>query len=152
MPERGRKTKYRQEVHLIWLRSLAKKGLTLDQMAKELEIARSTLCKWIKEDPKLSDAVKDGRSYADSAIEDSLFNRAKGMKIVEKKTIITNDSNGNPHTRIEILEKELPPDVTAGIYWLKNRKPKEWRDGYVIETDYEDLRPLADMLKIDDEE
>ncbi len=30
--------------------------------------------------------------------------------------------------RITTIEKEVPPDVTAQIYWLKNRQPQKWRD------------------------
>lgn len=32
--------------------------------------------------------------------------------------------------KIEIFQnqKEIPPDTTAMIFWLKNRKPNEWRD------------------------
>lgn len=28
----------------------------------------------------------------------------------------------------KIVTKELPPETLAGIFWLKNRKPKVWRD------------------------
>lgn len=31
------------------------------------------------------------------------------------------------------MERELPPDTTAGIFWLKNRKPKDWRDKQEVE-------------------
>ena len=26
------------------------------------------------------------------------------------------------------ITKEMPPDVTAQIFWLKNRRPDKWRD------------------------
>jgi hypothetical protein len=29
--------------------------------------------------------------------------------------------------------KHLPPDVTAGIFWLKNRNPVKWRDAWQLE-------------------
>lgn len=29
---------------------------------------------------------------------------------------------------VEEKTKEVPPDVTAQIFWLKNRKPNEWRE------------------------
>ncbi|WP_285011998.1 helix-turn-helix domain-containing protein [Lactococcus formosensis] len=29
---------------------------------------------------------------------------------------------------ISEVDKEVAPDTTAAIFWLKNRKPKEWRD------------------------
>lgn len=145
----SRPTKYRPEVHLIWLRTLARRGYTLDQMAKELEISKTTLCKWMREDEKLMNAINENRSYVDAMVEDSLYNRAKGCKITEKKTIIYNAKSGNPETRIEITEKEIPPDTTAQIFWLKNRQPEKWRETQHVETNFEDLKPLAEMLKID---
>jgi hypothetical protein len=27
----------------------------------------------------------------------------------------------------------VPPDVTAGIFWLKNRDPQHWRDSQLLE-------------------
>jgi len=32
-------------------------------------------------------------------------------------------------THIEVLEEEIPPDVSALKFWLKNRRPKEWMEG-----------------------
>jgi hypothetical protein len=29
--------------------------------------------------------------------------------------------------------EHVPPDVTAGIYWLKNRDPQHWRDAHQLE-------------------
>jgi hypothetical protein len=29
--------------------------------------------------------------------------------------------------------EHVPPDVTAGIYWLKNRNPQLWRDSQQLE-------------------
>jgi hypothetical protein len=29
--------------------------------------------------------------------------------------------------------EHVPPDVTAGIYWTKNRMPERWRDQQLIE-------------------
>jgi hypothetical protein len=29
--------------------------------------------------------------------------------------------------------EHMPPDVTAGIYWLKNRDPQHWRDSQQLE-------------------
>jgi hypothetical protein len=30
--------------------------------------------------------------------------------------------------------EHVPPDVTAGIFWLKNRDPAHWRDAWQIEV------------------
>lgn len=29
---------------------------------------------------------------------------------------------------VSAVEKDVPPDTTAQIYWLKNRRPDLWRD------------------------
>jgi hypothetical protein len=29
--------------------------------------------------------------------------------------------------------EHIPPDVTAGIFWLKNRDPQHWRDSQQLE-------------------
>lgn len=42
--------------------------------------------------------------------------------------------------------KEMPPDVTAQIFWVKNRKPEDWRDKKNLElSDTE-----AEKSKLDD--
>lgn len=35
--------------------------------------------------------------------------------------------------KLGLVEKEVPPDTTAAIFWLKNRKPEEWRDKHETE-------------------
>lgn len=36
---------------------------------------------------------------------------------------------------VKETEEEVAPDVTAAIFWLKNRKPEEWRDKRDVEID-----------------
>jgi hypothetical protein len=40
------------------------------------------------------------------------------------------DKNGKV-TRVPYVE-HVPPDVTAGIFWLKNRDPAHWRDAWQV--------------------
>ncbi|MFC6324030.1 helix-turn-helix domain-containing protein [Companilactobacillus baiquanensis] len=35
--------------------------------------------------------------------------------------------------KLGIIEKDVPPDTTAAIFWLKNRKPDDWRDKHETE-------------------
>ena len=67
-------------------------------------------------------------------VENTLYTKATGMKVKVQQAIkvkdVYYDENGRrcENERIEIveLEQEIPPDTTAGIFWLKNRKPEQW--------------------------
>jgi hypothetical protein len=57
-------------------------------------------------------------------VERSLYSRAVGYSFNSEKIFCNKDGEV---TRVPIIEHG-PPDVTAQIFWLKNRKPTEWRD------------------------
>lgn len=125
----ARPSKFNPQYHIPWIKGLAQRGLTVPEIAQEIGVARSTVNKWLAEDEELSDAVKKGRSYADSQVETSLYKRAIGYTFEERKTILTTEKEGEtPTPRVEITKKEIPADVTACIFWLKNRRPDLWRD------------------------
>ena len=142
------KSRYNAEYHVDWIAGLARRGCTLDEIARDLGVARSTLCKWIKDNAELSDALKCGRDFADVKVEKSLYQRALGFTRSVKKTIIgTGDKDGQKPVRIELTDEEVPPDTTAIIFWLKNRNPKLWRDVQEVNANVKtepDLRPLTD--------
>lgn len=83
---------------LIVIRGWAMDGLTDEQIAANIGIGRTTFYKWRKEHPEFAQAIAVSKAVADREIENALFKAAR---------------RGN---------------VTAMIYWLKNRKPDEWRD------------------------
>lgn len=125
----GRPSKYVSTYHVPWTRSLARRGLTVEEIAKEIGVAKSTFCKWVNENQDLSDALNEGRSIADSKVEESLYRKALGFKVTERKTIVSANKDGEQKpARIEVLERDVPPDTTACIFWLKNRMPSIWRD------------------------
>lgn len=125
----GRRSKYVAEFHIPWARSLARRGLTVQEIAQEMGVAKSTFCKWVAENAELSDALNDGRSVADSRVEESLYKRATGYTVTEKKTVAGTGKDGAQQAvRVEVIEKEVQPDTTACIFWLKNRRPDLWRE------------------------
>lgn len=134
----GRPTKYNPKYHLAWATSLAMEGLTQEEIAERMEIAYSTFKKWKKENPEFSAAVQKGKDASDAEVELSLFKRACGYTAKEKKVIVAMDADGNQKpARIETSEREVPPDVTAIIWWLKNRKRDAWRDKWDIAIESE---------------
>lgn len=122
--KRGRKSLYDPEIHPETARSLARKGKTNLQIAETIGVNLDTIQTWINQYPEFSEALKEGKAPADAKVEKSLFQRAIGYKYQEKKVIQLPDGT----KRMEITEKEVVPDTTAQIFWLKNRLPQEWRD------------------------
>lgn len=110
---------------LIKIEGWARDGLTNDQIAHNMGIARQTLNEWRKSFPSVSDALKRGKEVIDRQVENALLKRALGYSYTE----VTKE--GGIVTK-EVL-KEVQPDTTAQIFWLKNRKPAEWRDKQEIE-------------------
>jgi hypothetical protein len=46
----------------------------------------------------------------------------------------------NDEDSSKTVRKHYPPDVTACIFWLKNRQPEKWRD--VHRHEVKDITPL----------
>ena len=105
---------------LLLLEGWARDGLTDEQIAHNMGISRKTLAEWKKKYGDISDTLKKGKDVVDIQVENALLKRALGY--VSKEQKVTKDGE------IIELEKEIPPDTTAQIFWLKNRKPDKWRD------------------------
>ena len=64
--------------------------------------------------------------------------KRQGYEYEEEKKIIEYDKDGNVKpVKIEKTKKHVPPDVTAQIFWLKNRQRDRWQDrpqDYVDQT------------------
>ena len=129
---------------LTLIEGWARDGLVLEEIAHNMGINRCTLFEWRREFPTIANALKNGRAVADRKVENALFNRAIGGNVTEVKV-----TDGKDGKTVVTATKHIPADVTACIYWLKNRKPDEWNDRktVTVEADLEDLEPLADMLK-----
>ncbi len=152
----GRPSRFSAKIQDI-IKLLARRGFTDAEMAKCLEITQRTLDNWKKKYSGFFQSLKDWKNEADHEVERSLYERACGYSHPEDK--IFND-NGSP--LIVPTIKHYPPDTTAGIFWLKNRKKSEWRDGHDLNikgpsTNYDEMTPeerksaIATLLKRQDE-
>lgn len=126
---------------LILLEGWARDGLTDEQIAKNIGIATSTFYEWKKKEIEFSEALKKGKEVIDFEVENALLKKALGYTITIKEEKL--DKDGFVHT----LEKDvhIPPDTTAQIFWLKNRKPNNWKDR--VETD-EDKEAVANASQV----
>lgn len=112
------------EENLALLEGWARDGLSDIQIAQNIGISDRTLYRWKKEYGQICQSLKKGKEVADYQVENALFKRALGYTITIKEEKL--DKDGCVHT----LEKDvhIPPDTTAQIFWLKNRKPDKWRE------------------------
>ena len=115
------------EEGLIKIEGWARDGLTDEQIAHNIGIRRETLYVWKNKYPNISNALKNGKEVVDRQVENALLKRALGYEYEEVKQIIEKDEKGKDRKRIEKTIKQVIPDTTAQIFWLKNRKPDEWR-------------------------
>lgn len=123
---KGKYHEWLQEDNLIRIESWARMGLTDEQIAKNMAVNKTTLYDWMKKFPDISNSIKKGKAPIDFEVENALFKRAIGYEYEEVETIIE-EIDGKQRKRIKKIKKVALPETSAMIFWLKNRKPKEWR-------------------------
>jgi len=132
----GRPSKFK-EAFIAQAEKLCRLGATDLEMADFFEVDVRTLYRWKAENEQFCQALKAGKEQADDRVERSLFARANGYEHDEVDIrVIANAVVQTP------IRKFYPPDTTAAIFWLKNRKPKEWRETKAVELTGADGGPL----------
>lgn len=132
--------------NIMRIEGWARDGLAMSDIAKKMGVARSTLYEYMDKLPDIADAIKRGREPVDFQVENAMLKRALGYTTVETVEEVHTDENGTPRKHVRKITKEVPPDVGAQIFWLKNRKPELWRDKKEITTNAA-LEKLDDLLK-----
>lgn len=114
---------------LIKIEGWARDGLTNKQISQNIGISEETLYKWIVKYTELSESLKRGKEVVDREVENALLKRALGYEYIET----TREGIGGQLKVTKEVTKQVTPDVTAQIFWLKNRKPEEWREKKEVE-------------------
>lgn len=117
---KGKYHEWLSEDGLIKIQGWARDGLIDEQIAHNMGITTKTLYEWKNKYGEISEALKKGKEVIDRQVENALLKRALGYTYDE-----TTYEDGVETKRVT---KEVAPDTTAQIFWLKNRKPTEWRD------------------------
>lgn len=132
---------YMTEEVLTRIKGWAMDGLTEEQIAENLGISLKSLGRWKldKNEPDglslIGRALKTSKEIADRNVEGALYKSAMGFEYEE----ITEERKFNPITQTfemvvtKVVHKKVLPQNTAQIFWLKNRKPQEWRDRREVE-------------------
>lgn len=134
------------EEGLLKLKAWARNGLIDEDIAANMGISRSTLGEWKNKYQVISDALKEEKEVADIRVENALYKKALGYKYTE----VTEELNSSGELVVtKRVTKEVQPDVTAQIFWLKNRRPDLWRDRQRLEVEGidEEKSKLDELIK-----
>jgi hypothetical protein len=98
-------------------------GATDQELADYFGVSVRSLYRWKNTQPEFRHALKAAKDSADDRVERSLYEKAIGY---ERDEVDIRVLNG------EIVQTEIrkfyPPDTTAAIFWLKNRRADAWRE------------------------
>lgn len=130
---------------LLKIEGWARDGLTNEQIAKKIGVSTETLYTWKNKYSEISDALKKGKEVIDRQVENALLKRALGYEYTETKI----EEEFGEITKKTVTVKQVAPDVTAQIFWLKNRKREEWRDKQHVEVSNlaEEQSKLSELLE-----
>lgn len=122
--DRGRPTDYRPEF-VEQARARCAKGATNAELAEFFGVSLQTLHNWRGCHPEFVDALKVGKAEADDRVEQSLYARAMGYSFPAVKIFMPAGADAPVYAP---YIEHIPPDATSMIFWLKNRRPAEWRE------------------------
>lgn len=117
------------------------KGKNVSQLCNNLDICEASYYRWKAEGKReLLEAIKKGKKRAIQTVENKLFQRATGLEYFEETLIKKKEIDGFERIETKKVKKYSLPDVTAQIFFLKNRNPSAWSDKQKIE--------MPDKIKI----
>lgn len=161
-PNAGRKPRYQEWLegdNLLRLEGWARDGLTDVQIAHNIGIHIGTLYEWKKKYPKFNDAIKRGKEVVDIIVENALLKSALGYSYDEVTKVRIDDEASGKSEIVEVkrVTKDMAPNPTSLIFWLKNRKPEVWRDSKKVDANIEVNNPFdgidtADIKALIDDE
>lgn len=151
----GRRGKYLDWITpegILKIEGWARDGLVDKQIAQNIGISEQTLNVWKKKYPSLSESLKKGKEVVDRQVENALLKRALGYAFDE----VTHEQGYNKETDtvelvpVKVVTKQVAPDTTAQIFWLKNRRPDLWRDRKELDANVNHSNNPFQELSVDE--
>lgn len=147
---KGKYQEWLEPEGLLKIEGWARDGLTDEQIADNIGISRSTLNSWKDKYSDISDTLKRGKEVVDRQVENALLKRALGYEYTETTREYIPELEEMKTTKK--VTKQVAPDTTAQIFWLKNRKPDKWRDKLNRDCGSEDETEGVEIINDADKE
>ncbi len=132
---KGRPSTYNPDRHPELARCLALGGHTDVEIAKILGVTERTLNRWKNSHPDFCQSLKGGKEPVDKSVENELLHNCRSEQWIEVESRYIVVKGKKKLVSVKEIPKRRLGNVTAQIFWLKNRKPKEWRDAQQHDVD-----------------
>lgn len=123
----ARPTAYRKEF-AEQAKELCELGATDMELAEFFRVDVRTVYNWKHTHAEFFQSLKVGKDALDDRVERSLYQRAVGYSYNSEKVF----QNKGEIIRAATIE-HVPPDASAALLWLKNRRGDAWRDKTDVE-------------------
>lgn len=128
-PTIGRPSSFKPE-YIEQAEKLCRLGATDEELADFFNVNRATIWRWAQRHDAFCNALKSGKEAADERVERSLYHKAIGYTFDSVKIFMPANATAPVYAP---FKEHVPPDTTAGIFWLKNRRADAWRDKREVE-------------------
>lgn len=123
----GRPPRYAGAVDDTRAYEFAQLGYVDSQIAEAMGISVSTLYNWKRKYPQYAEAIASGGKRANFRVLNALLARAEGGYVTETKAFKLRDKRGIERVEIVEVQRYIPPDTQACIFWLTNREREHWK-------------------------
>lgn len=144
----ARPSKYKPE-YAKQAEKLCLLGATDQELADFFEVEVRTIYRWKGDFSEFCQALKSGKEEADARVERSLYQQAIGYEQDEVKIFMPAQAEAPVYAP---YRAKVAPNVTAAIFWLKNRKSQDWRDKQQTELTGADGGPIKHDVAITPDE
>ena len=132
MPKRYKKT------FAVIMKALLGAGVPRQKAEELLELAPETVARWSADHEEFRAALTE--TPAADRVEAALLKRALGFRQEEASSEELVDKKSGELLEVlkrRVITKEVPPDVRAVLFWLKNRCPERWSEQREAEEEFQ---------------
>lgn len=133
----GQPTLYKEEYAAFAHNMCAILGATNKELAEVLGVSERTIANWIAAHPEFKTALSSGKLIADANVAAALYKTAVGYshEDIDIRTVALGMNQGSEIV-ITPITKIVQPNPISIQWWLKNRRPADWKDKSEVSVEH----------------